>query len=191
MDDLNALKQRIALATQKDVVHGMFIEHSLILLAKLKGQAEADKVRDELLGDKKLVSFFRYPVSDLLKVIERAVSNGEDCSETLANFGSNAVGIFFDSPVGKTMVMLASSNPQSLLFSAPAGFKATTSFGERSYKKTGERSGVMESHGELLGPSWQLGVFKTALKTACNVDVQMKVTKEDALSMNFETHVSW
>lgn len=191
MDDLDALKYRISVATQKDVVHGMFIEHSLMLLATLKGQAFANRTRDELLGGRKLVSFFRYPVSDLLKILERAASSGENVRETIESFGSNAVGVFFDSPVGKTMVMLASSNPHSLLASAPAGFKATTSFGERAYKKTGDRAGIMECRGDLLGPWWQAGVFKTALKVACNVQVELKIVNEQSHSMNYDTHVSW
>jgi uncharacterized protein (TIGR02265 family) len=191
LDLVQALKKRIPLATQKDVIHGMFIENSLTLLGVLKGQPFADQLRQTLMGGKKLVSFFRYPVADLLKVMEAAVEDAPDGAAILDEFGANSVRIFFDSPVGKTMLLLASSSPHRLLASAPAGFKASASFGERSYQKETETSGVMETKGDLLGPSWQVGVFKQALGAACAVQAKVEVLTVDEDGLNYSVRVSW
>lgn len=191
MDYLAALKQRITLATQKDVIHGMFVENSLTLVSQLKSQQFADDLRTRILGGKKLVSFFRYPVADLLKVMEATVEGAPDPAALLEEFGANSVRIFFDSPVGRTMLMLASSNPHKLLFSAPAGFRASSSFGERVYKKETDTSGVMETNGDLLGPSWTVGVFKYALGAACNIKVNVEVLNPDAAGLSYHARVTW
>jgi len=188
---MNALKQRMALATQKDVIHGMFVENSLTLVAQLKSQQFADELRERVLSGKKLVSFFRYPVGDLLKIMDATVEGKPDPTEVLEEFGANSVRIFFDSPVGRTMLMLASSNPHKLLFSAPAGFRASSSFGDRVYKKETDKSGVMETTGDLLGPSWTIGVFKFALEAACNVKAKVDVTNADPAGLNYHARVSW
>lgn len=191
MEIREALKKRIGLATQKDVMHGMFIENSLVLVAKLKSQAFADDLRDKILGGKKMVSFFRYPAADLLKIMDATVEGAADPQALLEEFGSNSVRIFFDSPVGRTMLMLASSNPHKLFFSAPAGFRASSSFGERTYKKETDHSGVMETTGDLLGPLWTTGVFKYALEAACNLKVKVHVDQLDDAGLDYNAKVSW
>ncbi len=191
MELISALKQRIALATQKDVIHGMFIENSLSLVGELKSEEFAHELRTRILGGKKLVSFFRYPVVDLLRIKEATIEGNRDPAQVLEEFGTNSVRIFFDSPVGRTMLMLASSNPHKMLHSAPAGFRASSSFGDRTYKQEGERAGVMLTSGDLLGPSWTIGVFKYALKAACNLTVNVELKNVEPPGLAYDAHVSW
>ncbi|MBL9037749.1 MAG: DUF2378 family protein [Archangium sp.] len=191
VDLVAALKQRLAMATQKDVIHGMFIENSITLVSQLRSPQFADEVRTKVIGGKKLVGFFRYPVVDLLKVMEIAVEGAEDPQKILEEFGANSVRIFFDSPVGRTMLLLASSDPHKLLFSAPAGFKASASFGERVYKKEAENAGTMVTTGDLLGPSWTVGVFRYALGVACNVKANVEVSHLEGPGLNYVARVSW
>src|SRR5262249_38831947 len=126
-----------------------------------------------------------------LKLMEIAVQDIPDPNPTLEEFGASAVRIFFDSPVGKTMLLLASSNPHRLLASAPAGFKASASFGDRVYKKESETSGTMVTTGDFLGPSWQSGVFKEALQAACGLKVHVEILSADETAMSHDMRVSW
>jgi uncharacterized protein (TIGR02265 family) len=192
MDTLVALKRRIELATQKDVLLGMFLESSLDNVAKVQGAERADAVRREVTGKKSVVSFFRYPVADLLKIIELGIPPGQsDFAAAVQDFGRAGVRYFFDSPVGKTMTMLASTNPHRLISSAASGYKAVSSFGERAYQNTGERSAQMVFKGDLLGPSWHHGVFVQALEAVCSVKPQIAVSDLDQAATDFILSVTW
>ena len=69
MDTLEALERRIAAATSQDVVLGLFLESSLAHVQARYGEPEADALRRDLFGGRSLVSFLRYPVGDLLRVL--------------------------------------------------------------------------------------------------------------------------
>jgi uncharacterized protein (TIGR02265 family) len=192
MDTRKRLEARKSEATQRDVLLGIFFESTLDHMADVMGIQKMEALRPRSL--RKVVSFFRYPVSDLLELLEQSIqgeANDAAFDEAVREYGRAAVTFFFASPVGKTMAMLAGDSPQRLLSSAPSGFKAVTTFGDRDYAKTGETSAVLTFKGDLLGPAWECGVIEQAIiqLTQKTPKVEVKVLNEAA--SDFSISVSW
>ncbi|HEX8822603.1 MAG TPA: DUF2378 family protein, partial [Archangium sp.] len=140
-------------------------------------------------------SFFRYPVADLLRLVEASVKRNAKGArgyhEFPLEFGRSAAGSFFDSQSGKMMAFLAGDKPHRLLATAPSGYKAVTSFGERSYEKVADNAARMHFRGDLLGPSWEQGVVEQALKSMAHVTPRSRVEVKNASGTDFTIHVEW
>jgi uncharacterized protein (TIGR02265 family) len=191
MDSAQSLAERIAQATPNDVILGMFFESSLDRFSLLKNPEDAQAVRASL-GMKKTTGFFRYPVSDLLKLLDTICKRlPNDYGATIEDMGRAAVRSFFESPIGKTMLFIGGDSPFRLLSSAPAGYKACASFGERSYEKTGERSAVMSFRGELLGPAWPAGNISEAIQTVCKLTPKIEIVDANSAKTSFQARISW
>lgn len=192
MDTRKRLEARKSEATQRDVLLGIFFESSLDHMADILGIQQMEALRPRSL--RKVVSFFRYPVSDLLELLEQSVQgemSDEAFDEAIRKFGRAAVTFFFASPVGKTMAMLAGDSPQRLLSSAPSGFKAVTTFGERNYVKTGETSAVLNFKGDLMGPAWECGVIEQAIAQLSQKTPKLEVQVLNEAASDFSIAVSW
>lgn len=192
MDTRKRLLARKSEATQRDVLLGIFFESSLDHMADFLGIQKMEALRPRSL--RKVVSFFRYPVSDLMDLLDQSIKDGEGDAafdEAVRQFGRAAVTFFFASPVGKTMAMLAGDSPQRLLSSAPSGFKAVTSFGERDYVKTGETSAILNFKGDLLGPAWECGVIEQAIIQLSEKTPKLEVKVLNETASDFSITVSW
>jgi uncharacterized protein (TIGR02265 family) len=195
MDTAEALAQRIEAATAQDVVLGMFLESTLAYVQERHGAAAAQGLRHDVLGSRTLVGFLRYPVVDLLRMIDRVGRAQEGDAATfhdrvcaLAEVG---VQRFFASPVGRTMAMLAARSPHRLLQSAPSGYRAVCSFGVWRYTRTGERSAELACAGDLLGPAWQTCAVTHAMQVVCDVTPRVDVTLLDAAGTHYVLRVTW
>jgi uncharacterized protein (TIGR02265 family) len=193
MDTQSALRQRARASTQKDVLLGLFFESSLAHIERRYGADVQANAKLEIFRNKIPVQFFRYPVGDLLRLVDfvvapHGVANYESHIE---DFGAAAVTHFLSSPVGKTMTMLAGGNAHRLLSSAPAGYKAVTSFGERNYHRLSENSAEIAFKQELLGPAWQVGVIREALKGVGGVDAKVAIKDCDSDASNFVITCNW
>jgi uncharacterized protein (TIGR02265 family) len=195
VDTAEALAQRIAVASAQDVLLGMVFESSLAHVQERHGAALAEVLRHDVLGGRNLVGFLRYPVVDLLRMVERAgrapPGGGAGFEGLVQGFGAASVQRFFVSPVGRTMVMLAAGNAQRLLQSAPSAYRAVCSFGQRRYTRTGERSAEFVFEGDLLGPAWHTGVVTEALQSTCDVTPRVSASVQDAAGLNFTLRVAW
>lgn len=193
MDSSQALHLRIDASSQKDTVLGMFFESSLAHITKLHGAAAAEAARAEVFGKRSVVSFFRYPVADLLKLVDLSYRRGKggDYHAAAAEFGRFAVRHFLESPVGKTMTLLAGGSAHRLLSSAPSGYKAVASFGERTYEKLGDKSAKMGFQGDLLGPGWQSGVVEQALEMVGGVKARVTPEAQNPAASNFVLRMDW
>jgi uncharacterized protein (TIGR02265 family) len=195
MDTSDALQLRIRAATEKDVLLGLFFDSSMENLQRQLGPTEAEAVRKEVFGSRNVVSFFRYPVADLLKLVDLGVKRNKTSSrghhDSIVEFGRAAVNYFFDSQAGKMMSFLSGDEPHRLMASSPAAYKAVTSFGERSYERVGPRSGRLICHGELLGPAWMQGVVEQALLKAAKVNARVRVEVKNPSGTDFIAHVEW
>ncbi|HLT28465.1 MAG TPA: DUF2378 family protein [Myxococcaceae bacterium] len=192
MDTRKRLEARKNEATQRDVLLGIFFESTLEQMADVLGIQKMEELRPRSL--RKVVSFFRYPVSDLLELLEQSIqgeANDTAFDEAVRQYGRAAVTFFFASPVGKTMAMLAGDSPQRLLSSAPSGFKAVTTFGERDYAKTGENSAVLNFKGDLLGPAWECGVIEQAITQLNQKAPKLEVKVLNESASDFSISVSW
>jgi len=194
LDCLDALNARVNIAKPTDVVLGMFLESALTCIAGTEGHGVAEARRRQVLGNQKIVGFFKYPTKDLLKLVQLTlIANGhtQSIEGELERFGRAAVRVFLDSPVGKTMLMLGSIDVQRLLGAAPAAYKAVSSYGEQRYTRTGERSGVMTFRGDLLGPGWQLGILKQGLEQVCKVTPRIDVKVLSLFNSDFDLTIRW
>ncbi|WP_375768515.1 DUF2378 family protein [Archangium gephyra] len=195
MDTSEALQLRIRAATEKDVLLGMFFDSSMENLQRQLGHTEAEAIRKEVFGSRNIVSFFRYPVADLLKLadlgVKRSKSSSRSYNESIAEFGRAAVNYFFDSQAGKMMSFLSGDEPHRLMASSPAAYKAVTAFGERSYERVSPRSGRLICHGELLGAAWTQGVVEQALLKAAKVTARVRMEVKNPSASDFIAHVEW
>lgn len=195
MDTSEALKLRIQAATEKDVLLGMFFDSSMANLQRQLGPTEAETVRRDVFGSRSIVSFFRYPVADLLTLVDAGIKRNKTSSrvyhDAIAEFGRAAVNYFFDSQAGKMMSFLSGDEPHRLMASSPAAYKAVTAFGERAYERVSPRSGRLVCHGELLGPSWTQGVVEQALLKAAKVHARLRVEVKNPTGTDFIIHLEW
>ena len=183
---------RIEASSQKDVLLGIFFESTLDFMASTLGSERTDQIRAKVL--RKVVSFFRYPVGDLLKLLIGAIpetANDEEFDAAVTEYGRAAVRFFFTSPVGKTMSILAGSDAHRLMDSAPSGYKAVTTFGERVYLRRGEQHAEVTFTGELLGSAWQVGVFKEALLQVSDFEPAIEVRLGNDSGSDFVMSVRW
>ncbi|WNG51230.1 DUF2378 family protein [Archangium minus] len=195
MDSREALNLRIRAATEKDQLLGIFFDSSQENLERMLGPAAAMAVRAEALGSRSIVSFFRYPVADLLKLadlgVQRSKAGTSNYDGSIAEFGRAAVNYFFDSQAGKMMSFLSGDEPHRLMASSPSAYKAVTTFGERTYERVGARSGRLICQGELLGPAWMQGVVEQALLKAAKVTARVRVEVKNTPGTDFTVHVEW
>ncbi|MFE8603082.1 TIGR02265 family protein [Archangium violaceum] len=195
MDSSDALQLRIRAATEKDVLLGMFFDSSIENLQRQLGPTEAETVRRDVFGSRSIVSFFRYPVADLLKLVDLGVKRNKTSArsydDSIAEFGRAAVNYFFDSQAGKMMSFLSGDEPHRLMASSPAAYKAVSAFGERAYERVGPRSGKLICQGEFLGPAWTQGVVEQALLKAAKVHARVRVEVKNPSGSDFIVHVEW
>ncbi len=197
MDTPEAVRLRIQAASDKDQLVGVFVDSSLAYLRQELGAAVEGSIRAEVFGSRSVVTFFRYPVADLLKLVDlgarRLVAKGvPSYHEALVGFGRMGVRYFFDSQAGKMLSFLAGDNPHRLLSTSPSGYKAVTTFGERIYEKVGERAARLHFRGDLTGPSWQQGVVEQALITAARVPApRIRAEVKNPSASDFIIHAEW
>ena len=183
---------RIEASSQKDVLLGIFFESTLDHMVATLGAERTDQIRAKVL--RTVVGFFRYPVGDLLKLLLGAVpesATDEEFDATVTGYGRAAVRFFFAFPVGRTMSILAGSNAHQLIASAPSGYKAVTTYGERMYLRRGEQLAEMTFTGELLGCAWQVGVFKEALLQVSGIEPTIEVRLANESASDFVMSVRW
>ncbi|HEX8438401.1 TIGR02265 family protein [Archangium sp.] len=195
METAEMLQLRIRAATDKDMLLGIFFDAALNTLTRLLGEAEVAAIRAEVFGKRSVVSFFRYPAADILQLVEQGVKRSKPGSrsyhQVAMELGRSAAGTFVDSQSGKMMSFLAGDKPHRLLASAPAAYKAVTTFGERSYERVSENSARMHFRADLLGPSWQQGVVEQALGSMSQIRPRVRVEVKNASGTDFTAHVEW
>jgi uncharacterized protein (TIGR02265 family) len=196
MDSLQQMNERARAARDDDVLLGMFFERVLDRVRETVNEASAQKLRAETVGGKKFTAFFRYPVTDYLKLLGGAASEQSRAlsipwNQAVEEVARSQVSTLFESALGRTLLMMTGSDPQRLLTAAPGGYKSVVSFGERSYEKTGPRSGVLRYRRELLGPSFSQALNHQAITSACKVDLRVETKVLDSSGLDFDLLVSW
>ena len=194
MDSKEMLDKRIAQAKDEDNVIGMVIEGSLAHLAATYGASTLDPIRKQVMGDKTIRSFFRYPVNYLLKTVRRLLEQPNlavGCDELMRGCGQNAFSSLLDSPMGKMLAMFGRGNPQALVSNGPYAYTLAVSFGERVYKKTGERSADVAFKRDLFGPAFSAAVYKVAFQMVSSVDATVTATVSNDSGTDFIIHSSW
>ncbi|MHB8872525.1 MAG: TIGR02265 family protein [Myxococcaceae bacterium] len=134
---LNAsdLSIRVGLATPKDTCKGMFFNGMLVAVGTLAGESARVRCLAET-GERKFVDFFNYPITSFLPAAFSAAESLEGSSggweSAFRRLGRQAVDDFLATAVGKTLLMLAGSDPRRLLSALPSAFKTCVSYGDRA-----------------------------------------------------------
>ncbi|MBL8910829.1 MAG: DUF2378 family protein [Archangium sp.] len=207
--DLDDLAARLALANPEDTCKGMFFNGLFRAVVRQGGTPASDTLRHVGRGQK-FVDFFNYPIADFLPMAwhAAAVAGGGSDSTALErgirSLGRQATDDFLSTAVGKTLLMLAGSDPRRLMASLASGYKTAVSYGVRAL----EWKGRMVSEASAGGPHgnsqtrclftmrrdfmphpYHEGVLLQVLTTVGARGVQVKGTRVGLLDTDYE--VSW
>lgn len=176
-------------------IRGMIVLSSIQLVKNELGAAAANAIAADVgLPDLRIAPLRHYPLRQFMelqtRVAERLSARGGSFEEIIARTGAAAIDEFFNSIAGRTMNVLAGSEPHRLLAAAPSGYSLVLhDSGRREYAKTGERSGVFTFWSDLLGPCHQLGTFDAAIRNACGL--QPSITVQQSTPTDYKLLVSW
>jgi uncharacterized protein (TIGR02265 family) len=193
LDVERQLRHRMAMASPTDTARGMFFNGALEVARALGGSEAADRCRD-VIGEKRFIDFFNYPVLELLRMTLEAVrllgpgSGGG--AGVLRRMGTQAAKDFLASPSGKTMLLLTGGNPRRLLNQLPTSYRTAVSFGERRVIwSVGERSGLLVVQRDFMPPAYTKGLLQGLMEAvgARNVCVSGRPTG----MLDSEYEISW
>lgn len=186
------LEQVLSLVTPSDTARGMFF-NGLLEVARQIGGEEVRAVCFNAMGQKKYVDFFSYPVADFLKAIYAACDTlgprmgGQE--SVMRMLGRRGTVDFLQSTVGKTMLALAGTDPHRLLAAIPSACRASLSYGERSVKQLGERSGMMQARRDFLPLPYIEGLLVAALEHSSARNIQVRSVRLGPIDVDYE--VEW
>jgi len=127
------LEHRLALATPRDTMRGMFFRSVQEAVLALKGTAAMEECLEECGGVRGFVDFFAYPAGDFLRMLRRAAwlmggatGGFEEAMRMLGHLGTAA---FLGSQAGNAMEVLISGTPRRVVENLPMAYKVTTPAG--------------------------------------------------------------
>jgi uncharacterized protein (TIGR02265 family) len=173
--------ERSAQATAADQCRGLFYNGALNAVRQLAGPEAAERCR-AAGGEKKPVDFFNYAVTGFQRLCLQAIQelgpklgSGEAVLQLL---GKQAVDDFLASTAGKTLLMLANTDPKRMISNLPSGFRACVTYGERSVVWQGPKRCTFTMKRDYMPHPYHEGILTTVLLTlgAKNVKVQGKRT---------------
>lgn len=193
LDVERQLRHRMAMASPTDTVRGMFFNGALEVARALGGSEAADRCQ-QVIGEKRIIDFFNYPVAALLQVsleiIRLAGANTGGHAGVLRRMGTQAARDFLASAPGRTMVMLTDKNPRRLISQFPASYRTVVSFGERKVAwPGGDRAGVFSAQRDFLPPAYMKGLLQGVLETVGAQGVNVSGRPTGMLDSEYE--VSW
>jgi uncharacterized protein (TIGR02265 family) len=194
LDVERQLRHRMAMASPTDTVRGMFFNGALEVARALGGSEAADRCQ-HVLGEKRIIDFFNYPVADLLQVsleiIRQVGAHSGGHAGVLRRMGAQAAKDFMGSAPGRTMLMLTDKNPRRLLSQFPASYRTVVSFGERKVAWPGEgRTGVVSSQRDFLPPAYMKGLLQGVLEAVVGTQ-GVNVSGRPTGMLDSEYEVSW
>lgn len=194
MDSRQQLAKRIALCTERDNIKGFVFTGVIGHLKANLGDTAVETILRSAQAEPSHSAFFSYPLASLLKILQRALDVpgvDADAGAFLWAVAGGAVNRSLESPLGKTMAMLGSSNPHRLLSASPTAMIAVISGGERKYEKTGERSAMMRHRHELMGPDYMAGMGERTVLSIAKVKPRIQMHVLDAAAADFDLAYEW
>ncbi|MBI3182649.1 MAG: DUF2378 family protein [Myxococcales bacterium] len=166
--DAADLRIRLSMATPADTAKGMFFNGVLSAVERLVGPEARERCR-KAGGEKKYIDFFNYPIAEFLPIAFTAASL---LSEKLGGYeaafrrlGQQAVEDFLSSTVGKTLLLLAGSDPRRLLSAAAGAYRTAVSYGERSTEFLSEKRCYFKVKRDFMPHPYHEGVFLAVIES--------------------------
>lgn len=186
---LDEFAERAAQATSADQCRGLFYNGALHAVQRLAGAEAAERCR-AAGGAQKPVDFFNYPVTGFQRLNVQAIQelgaqlgSGE---KVLWLMGKQAVDDFFVSTAGKTLLLLANTDPKRLVSNLSSGYRACVTYGERSVAWSGPRQCTVSMKRDFMPHPYHEGVLYTALVTAGAKGVQVRGRRTGVVDAEYE-----
>jgi uncharacterized protein (TIGR02265 family) len=196
MDTREALNERIRLAREEHQILGLFYECTLEGMADMFGAPAAYGARGAVARSAGWMSFFRYPVSDLLRLVDggaELVMREQEISytEVLEQLGTATAGRFLESPLGRAFRLITGRDPHAGLSSSMSSARNSSTYGQRGYQRLSHNQALLSFQGEMMGPAWVNGLYSESLRLITGVEMQMVLKECDAAGTTFRLLCSW
>jgi uncharacterized protein (TIGR02265 family) len=194
VDGRKQIALRIQEATTSDTIMGMFFNGALSYLERQLGTVAVVILQREVLGGEGIVTFFRYPVANLLRIVGRALDFQRGSSNDAAflhGLGRAVAQWSLDAPIARAVAMIGKGNPNGLLASAPTAFMTLTSYGERKHAEKNARSATMTHKRDLMGPAFIAGLTEQTLESIAHVKAKASITPLNSSGSDFSLELNW
>jgi uncharacterized protein (TIGR02265 family) len=183
------LEQLLALVTPLDTCRGMFFNGLLDAVESFGGE-EVRRRCFMAAGEKRFVDFFSYPAGDFLSALFLAAellgSKLGGAEAVMHQLGRRATEDFFRSTVGRTIMVLAGTDPHRLLASFPSAYRASLSYGERSVERLGDKQARILTRRDFLPVAYNEGVFSAALEQTTARDLVIQGRRLAPLDVDYD-----
>lgn len=192
--DADDLEQRIALANPSDTCKGMFCNGLFHAVQRTQGAAALDAFKVIAKGQK-FVDFFNYPIAEFLPLAWAAAElvgggNSPGALEAgIRSLGRQATDDFLGTAVGKTLLMLAGTDPRRMMNSLASGYKTAVSYGTRSVTWKTPTQCIFSMRRDFMPHPYHEGVLLQVLTAIGGKLVQAKGQRVGLLDTDYE--ISW
>lgn len=192
--DADDLKHRVSLATPADTCKGMFCNGLFQAVERSKGEAGVEELK-EAAGGRKFVDFFNYSIAEFLPlawVAAELVGGGRSPAQLetgIRSLGRQATDDFLGTAVGKTLLLLAGSDPRRLMNSLASGYKTAVSYGTRTVSWLGPTRCVFAMRRDFMPHPYHEGVLQQVLTAVGGKQVQVRGVRVGVLDTDYEC--SW
>ncbi|MFO0598397.1 MAG: TIGR02265 family protein [Myxococcaceae bacterium] len=192
--DLDDLASRLALANPEDTCKGMFFNGVFRAMERGGFEPPSETKRGKKVP-LKFVDFFNYPITEFLPMAWRAaqlLGGGEDAASLeagLRSLGRQATDDFLSTAVGKTLLLLASSEPRRLMTSLASGYKTAVSYGTRALEWSTPTRCRFTMRRDFMPHPYHEGVLLQVMTAVGAQGLQVRGTRVGLLDTDYE--VSW
>jgi uncharacterized protein (TIGR02265 family) len=189
--DREDLRHRLALAKPTDTTRGLAF-NAMFAVVREQGNDGLVKAGDPA-GTGGRVEILHYPVADFLKAAWEYADRLEDdlggWEVVFRLFGRSTALAVLDSPVGKTLALVAGRNARRLLQHVPAGYWSMVTYGQRQVSFPSESHAVLTFRGDFMHPAYHAGLLGSAVEAMGAADVEARWRQTGTLDSVIE--VAW
>lgn len=188
--DADDLEQRVALANPSDTCKGMFCNGLFHAVQRARGADGLEKLKTAAQGQK-FVDFFNYPIAEFLPLawVAADLVGGGELESGIRSLGRQATDDFLGTAVGKTLLMLAGSDPRRMMNSLGSGYKTAVSYGTRSVNWVTPKHCVFSMKRDFMPHPYHEGVLLQVLTAIGGKQVQVKGQRVGLLDTDYD--ISW
>lgn len=190
----DAIDARIAMLSGNETIRGTPLEGLAVAARASMSESTFDDLRQRAgFESSRFNPLLKYKLSQFL-TLERDVAvamsrSGLTFEKAIHRLGGSAIDVFFDSVAGRTMRVLAEGEPHRLLSAVANGYGVLVNFGERSYRRTGERSADFVFAHEYLGAYHTAGIFEFAFDRIYKIPLRIEFVPRTLVDFTFK--LSW
>ncbi|HYO73988.1 MAG TPA: DUF2378 family protein [Archangium sp.] len=190
------MDRRIQLATPEDLVSGLFCENAYLAIREMLGREQADSVRAATWPLRPWASFQRYPVAELLRMMDTAADLAEkqglqSYRQALEEIGGWVTRITQGTPFSRAAHLAVGNDVHERLALSQASARVLVTYGERKYEREGPTHSRLLYKRELMGPSFMLGAYGVIAQSISGAHITVTLGPCLEPGMNFQLHCSW